>query len=1290
MKILLKLSFFFFFCLSFANAQVNPIEVKHHKSLTFSWKKNTLAKGYRVKKSDSAQWIDIGLNTQYTVNANNNATLDIQPYNELGKAIDESAISYKVQTCNFKVDTTATFPPSCNGLADGSAFFTYTGVVTGGGLLTYMLDNLTPQIGNPAFIQVVSGGVHTLIAISPDGCKDSIVFTLSQPNPIIINTAVTPITCNGNSDGKIVASATGGKAPFSFIWNTLPPTFSSTIMNLSANSYTVTVTDSKGCTNTKVETITQPTVIQVTAQIDSVACGNNSSGAITLTTIGGKTPYTASWTGPTGFTSTALNITNLAQGNYLVTVTDANGCTSTSNYTIGSKSAPKITFNVTNVDCYGASTGAISTTVSGGATPYVFQWTGSNSTTGNVTNAIAGLYKLTVTDNKNCSITDTVRIKENSKINIVLTPVSPSCNGVKDGSISTTITGGLPIYTYQWSNSASTNPNLTNLNGGTYTLTVTDSKGCKNTNSTTITTPTAQTLTFTAVNPLCSNTKDGSLTANLAFANGAVTYTWNTSFVGATLTNIGSGTYSVVAQDTKGCKTNGSKILIAPSAIVLDSVIVTNPKCFGDKNGTIKAYPFGGVGNFTYKWNDANAQFQNPATALASGSYTVTITDANACSTTATKTINQPAQISIVLQGTDIKCFGGNDGVIVANVLNAKNPIQYLWDDPKAQTKKIADLLNTGTYKLQITDANACNATQVVKINQPTKPVSAILTQTYKSCAGANQNIAIVEADGGTSGYTYKWSNGSTNKNVSQLSSIKYTVTITDANLCKLVDTIKITELDSIKANIIASKPNCFGKKDGKLAINLVSGGSSNGILSNYNINWNTVPAQIGSTATDLLGGKTYTVTIADGQGCSATFATNLAQAAKVKATLTTVSPKCFGGTDATVEIVAKFENPIATYQWSANANGQTTSKITNVSAGNFSIQVTDNKGCIYDTIVNVSQPERLSFINFVKKDPTCFGNNNGSLALSAIGGVGNYTYKWSNGSTTNKIINLGDDKYKLTISDANKCVMVDSFNIKEPNPISAAIEASDVTCYGDKNGQIVVAPNGGTLPYQYSIDGINFNGINNLIGLKSGSYIVYVKDVNSCFSTFSAKVGGPGKFSIYINKDTIVQAGKAVNLSLSAQNGVGKIKYKWSGSAGLPCDTCVIQNFVPATSSSFKVIAIDQNGCKAEDDVSIILRKSNNVYVPTGFTPNEDAINSKLIVHGKEDILIKNFRIFDRWGEQLFESNNFKVADAMTNGWDGQFRGQVMSAGIYVWYVEVSYPDGTLEMVKGNTTLIR
>ena len=1290
MKILLKLTFFFFICLSSANAQTNPIEAKQNKSLTFAWKKNALAKGYKVKKSDSAQWVDVGLATQYSIMAGNSATLDIQPYNDLGEVIYESSINYKVQTCNFKVDTTATFPPSCNGLSDGSAFFTYTGVVTGGGLLTYVLDNLTPQIGNPAFIQIVSGGPHKLIAISPDGCKDSIVFTLSQPNPILINNVVTPITCNGSSDGKIVSSALGGKSPFSYAWNTLPPTFSNTITNLSANNYTVTVTDSKGCSSTKTEMISQPSSVLITPKIDSVACGNNNSGAITLTITGGKSPYTASWIGPTAFSSTLLNITNLAQGNYLVTVTDANACTLTANYTVGSKSAPKIIFNVSNVDCFGASTGAISTTVSGGATPYVYQWFGSNSTTGNVTNAIAGLYILTVTDNKNCSITDTVRIKENSKINIVLTPVSPTCNGVKDGSISTVTTGGLPNYTYQWSNSASTNPNLTNLNGGTYTLTVTDAKGCKNTNSTTITTPTAQTLTFTAVNPLCSNSKDGTLQANLAFANGAVTYTWNTSFVGATLSNVGSGTYSVVAQDTKGCKTNGSKILIAPSAIVLDSVVVTNPKCFGDKNGTIKAYPFGGVGNFNYKWNDANAQFKNPATALASGSYTVTITDANACSTTATKSVNQPSQISIVLQGSDVKCFGGNDGSIVANVLNVKNPIQYLWNDPKAQTKKIADLLNAGTYKLQITDANACTATQTAKINQPAKPVSATLTQTYKSCAGANQNIAIVEADGGTSGYTYKWSNGSTNKNVSQLSNIKYVVTITDANLCKLIDTIKITELDSIKANIIASKPNCFGKKDGKLAINLVSGGSSNGILSNYNINWNTVPAQIGSTATDLLGGKTYTVTIADGQGCSATFATNLAQAAKVKATLNATSPKCFGGNDATIEILAKFENPISTYQWSANANGQSTSKITNVEAGNYSVQVADNKGCIYDTIINVSQPEKLAFINFIKKDPTCFGNTNGSLALSAIGGVGNYTYKWSNGSTTNKIINLGNDIYKLTISDANKCVMVDSFKIKEPNPISAAIESSDVTCFGDRNGQIMIAANGGTTPYAYSTDGINFNGINNMIGLKAGAYIVYVKDVNTCFSTFSAKVGGPGKFSIVINKDTIVQAGEAINLSLSAQNGIGKIRYKWSGSAGLPCDSCIVQNFIPLTSSSFKVIAFDQNGCRAEDDVSIILKKSNNVYVPTGFTPNDDAVNSKLIVHGKEDILIKNFRIYDRWGEQIFESYNFKVADAFANGWDGQFRSQAMSAGIYVWYIEILYPDGTKEMKKGNTTLIR
>jgi gliding motility-associated-like protein len=1195
----------------------------------------------------------------------------------------------RVSSCNFQVDTTATSPPSCSGMTDGSAFFTYTGVVTGGGLLTYNLDNLPPQNGNPAFIQLLGGGVHTLIAVSPDGCRDTLVFTLASPNPINLNFVIDSVTCNGGVDGKAVAAASGGFAPYGYIWNTAFATFGNTATNLIAGPYTCTVTDSKGCKIIKTVDVFQPAALANTYIANPVNCSAPNSGSITYNQSGGTPSYTYNWSGPNSFSATTSTISNLIIGTYNVTATDAHGCSQSQAINLIAKPAFNLSLTKTDVSCFGGNNGSINSTVTNGVPPYNYQWS-NGFFANNISNLTAGFYKVTVTDNTNCKVTDTITIKQNPKLEITLASQGASCASIKNGFINTTTIGGVSPYTYAWTGSALITANLTNLGSGTYTITVTDSKGCTATETTSLLPTTVQTINIVTNNPTCNLSKNGTADATLVGGSSPITYTWNNGTNVATLSNLAAGTYFVTATDAKGCKTLSSAILIAPPAIVMDSIVEVMPKCFGDANGSIKLFPSGGTGTFTYKWNDVNAQFKNPATGLKNGLYSATVTDSKGCTTTITKLLNQPNAMSVVLKATDVKCFGGTDAQISNSVLNGKLPFQYLWNDATAQTAGTAINLNTGTYTLKVTDANGCSSTQTAKVNQPAKALTFLVDQTFTSCPGVGQNVANIAADGGTPGYNYKWSNGSINKNIGQLKKGTYIVTVTDANGCKAVDSLKIKDLDSIKINILASAPSCFGKKDGKLAINAATGGVGSGVISNYIINWNTVPLQIGDIASSLTGNKSYTVTVSDQQGCSVVQNVFLGQPQKIKATVKTTAPKCFAGTDASLEISVNAANPVASYQWSANANGQTTPKITGVASGFYNVIVTDNKGCTFDTTVLVTQPAKLEYINLVKTDVVCNNQSNGALALAASGGISPYTYNWSNGSVLNATSKLVAGNYKLTISDANACKFVESFEIKEPSPMNATIETQDVTCFGDTDGKMDIAASGGTAPYLFSSDGINYNGINKLIGLKAGTYSIFLKDKNNCFATFASKIATPGKFSVTIQKDTVIQAGETVDLFVTQKNGIGKISYKWAGSQGITCDSCKSQNIKPLNSVSYKVYAIDENGCKAEDDVSVLLKRNNGIQIPTGFTPNGDAINSVLMVHGKDETTILEFKVFDRWGEQLHEAGPFKLSDALANGWDGNFRAAQMPSGIYVWYVNVQYADGSKEMVKGNTTLIR
>ncbi len=465
--------------------------------------------------------------------------------------------------------------------------------------------------------------------------------TVTVPNSAnLTSTSVqTNILCNGGT-GDATVTPNGGQGPYTYSWSPSGGT-SATASGLSAGSYTCTVTDANGCTTTQVANITQPPVLGVTMANVNVLCNGQTTGSSTASVTGGSPNYTYAWS-PSG--GNAASATNLAAGNYTLTVTDANGCVQTQPVTITQPAALTNAMTVVNVGC--SVTGSATANISGGTGPYTYSWSNSVFTAAD-NNLAPGSYTVTVTDANGCTLVDSATILSITPVTSTQTSTNITCFGSANGSGTVTPSGGTSPYTYSWSPTGGNNATATNLAAGVYTVTITDANGCTATATITITQPTQLTSTSTSTNILCNGQATGSGTVTPAGGTPGYTYSWAPSGgTNSTANNLAAGTYTVTATDANGCVTTQTITLTQPPALTVATV--SDSVCLGSAT-QIAANGAGGVGPYTYAWsNGQNTQIDN-VNINTTTSFTVTVTDANGCTTTGTSlvTVNPDPVASI-------------------------------------------------------------------------------------------------------------------------------------------------------------------------------------------------------------------------------------------------------------------------------------------------------------------------------------------------------------------------------------------------------------------------------------------------------------------------------------------------------------------------------------------------------------------------------------------------------------------------------------------------------------------
>jgi sulfur transfer complex TusBCD TusB component (DsrH family) len=434
--------------------------------------------------------------------------------------------------------STSITPVNCYGGSTGNIDLTVTG---GSSPYSYhWLGGATTQDRTN-----LNAGIYAVTITDAAGCTENGIYVVTQSSDITLSANVTPVTCNGGSNGAIDITVTGGTSPYYYYWNDGTVTGDRT--NLSAGIYAVTITDAAGCTENGVYIVLQSSEITLSADVTPVSCNGGSDGAIDLTVTGGTAPYTYLWNDG----AVTQDRTNLSAGIYAVTVTDAVGCTENGVYIVLQSSEITLSADVTPVSCNGGSNGAIDLTVTGGTAPYTYLWN-DGAVTEDRNNISAGIYSVTVTDAEGCTENGICVVLQSSEITLSANVTPVSCNGGSDGAIDLTVTGGTAPYTYLWNDGAVTE-DRTNLNAGTYSVTLTDTHGCTVFGSYIVTEPAALAISYLVSDVTVSGGSDGSIDVTVSGGVVFYSYYWSTGSTTQDLTGLTAGTYYLTVSDGNSC-----------------------------------------------------------------------------------------------------------------------------------------------------------------------------------------------------------------------------------------------------------------------------------------------------------------------------------------------------------------------------------------------------------------------------------------------------------------------------------------------------------------------------------------------------------------------------------------------------------------------------------------------------------------------------------------------------------------------------------------------------------------
>lgn len=932
-------------------------------------------------------------------------------------------------------------------------------------------------------IDAPESGTYAVTVTDAQGCTgtgSAIVVIKSCTGLVLGATAATTNTTCGLNNGAVAISANGGEDPYTYDWSHIPGAGQGAAYNnLSPGTYTVTVGDAAGSTVVIVAVVAASTAVQASASAQATSCALN-NGAINLSVSGGTPSYTYNWA-DISTTPEPQNRSDLAPGTYQVTVTDVHNCSATASASVASSTGASITAVVTPVSCFGGSNGAIDVSVSGGASPYSYNWAdlSANPEPQDRSNLNSAVYSLTVTAANGCTATASYGVNQPAALQLSASSVNASCN-LSNGSINLAASGGSGAYNYDWADlSGNNNPqHRTALTAGLYTVTLSDANACTTSLSRTLTQSGVPGLNAVVSPVVCFNTATGAIQVSSSGGLPPYTYNWadlNTNNEPEDRTALAAGTYTLTLSDAAACTVSATWTVTQPTSALSATLTPGNPTC-GSSNGAISTAVSGGSGGYTFDWADLSGSNdpQNRSN-IPAGSYTVTITDSGGCTITRSTTLSGQGGPTLSVVITNVACNGGITGAINLVVNGGTTPYTYNWADITSGTEP-EDRVNlfANTYSVTVTSANGCTATGSWPVTQPA-PLNVSFALVHTACGLAN-GAATALATGGVAPYQYNWDLIPGNNNPTIIDSLPeggYMITVSDANGCTKLGNATINGSEAVSLSSNVTHTSC-GNNNGAITVNASGGGSYTGLT--YAYDWAHIPGNSNVPNQTNLWGATFHLTVTASTGCTASGSWVVEGSMPVTATATITHTVCNernGAIDLTVSggTAGGNNNPTFSFLWSYASS--TTEDLEDISAGTYTVTISSSAGCskVKSWVVNssVGPPN----VNGTVTNPTG-GNQNGSITLSVSGGQSPYTYLWSTGATTPNLTNLGSGTYFVTVTGNNNCNRVRDFTLAatqsnnaqiiqadKVNPLEQASTTTDVSPFEGQT--ILVFPNPAT-----------------------------------------------------------------------------------------------------------------------------------------------------------------------------------------------------------------------------------
>ncbi len=1080
---------------------------------------------------------------------------------------------------------------SCYGGGDGTINTTVTGGTTP---YVYAWTHSGGGSGLVAGAQNQGGltaGSYELTVTDANGCQAVAVWTLTQPDDIIVTVTTDDNLIGTCSSAQLNAAVTGGVEPaggYLYSWSPAAGLSAANISNpvatpTSTTTYTVTVTDDHGCVKTGSVTIAVAPVLTAVAYADDNMIGDcpNQETQLHVNVNGGEAPYSFLWdnsgslSDPTDghpFASPSVNTT------YTVTVTDANGCIATASVTVNV--APELHVTVTvDDDLIGTcptSVAQLSATATGGEGPYSYLW--DNASTLNDASlasptakpAATTTYTVTVTDANGCIATATITV--NVAPDLAVTAIADDLSiGTCPGSVShldALASGGEPDYTYKWTpvtgldDSNIRTPVAKPAATTTYRVTVTDANGCTAWDEITITVVPALTLTLT-VDDSSIGTCPGSeaqITSTVGGGEPAYSYSWSPTegLSDATIANPRAKpsvttTYTLTVTDQNNCTISRDiTIVVMPPLVVTATAVDPLIGACPGSDTRLNAFASGGEPGYTYSWLPVdgldNPSLQSPtAKPLVTTTYTVTVTDNNGCTATDNVTVTVAPELTVTVTVDDdlIGTCPTSVARLQATADGGEPAYTYLWSpvaglsDPNSPAPT-AKPLSTTTYTVLVTDANGCTATASIEVAVAPELTVTVTADDYNigECPGSDTELRAVAA-GGEPGYTYLWSPSA--------------------------------GLDDPASAITRAEP-------------LVT--------------------------------TTYTVLVTDANGCTATASLTITVAPELKAVATASTPDigtCISST-TTLDVTATGGEPGYTYLWSpAGSLNDATAKnpvAKPLVTTTYTVVVTDNNGCEAQAQVTITVADELTVS--VSADDLLIGTcptSRSTLVASVTGGKAPYSYSWTPAASLNNpnvsspiAKPLITTTYEVTVKDAYGCEATAQITIDVADELTVSATADDYligTCPGSVSQITAIAAGGEAFPdgsYLWSwapAAGLSATNIPNPEAKPTSTttYTVTVTDANGCtaLNTITIEVAPPlaavATASDYLIGDC---PGSSTTLDVTVTGGELPYVYSWAPAASLSDASAKSPVATPLVTTTYTVTVTDANGCTVTADVTI------------------------------------------------------------------------------------------------------